>query len=132
MAAVSGTEFGITAWYELRNNAALSGAVSMPLKNVPVEASVGRVGEAQPAKTKLRYPWHEFFKRFDVLLTPVAATAAFPHNRNPNREERTVSVNGKSVLYAEQLFFAGLASLMWWCWRCRAAACPSPMKSPAR
>ena len=65
----------------------------MPQKNVPVEASLGRGGEAQPAKTKLRYAWHEFFKRFDVLLTPVAATAAFPHNRNPNRDERTVSVN---------------------------------------
>jgi amidase len=55
--------------------------------------------------------WHEFFSSFDVLLTPVAATAAFPHNRNPNRDERTVSVNGTSAPYAEQLFFAGLASL---------------------
>jgi amidase len=68
-------------------------------------------GNANEARTKLRYAWHEFFKRFDVLVTPVAATAAFPHNRNPNRDERTVKVNGKSVPYAEQLFFAGLASL---------------------
>src|SRR5207253_3041290 len=68
-------------------------------------------GKANEARTKLRYAWHEFFKRFDVLLTPVAATATFPHNRDPNRDERTVSVNGKSVPYAEQLFFAGLASL---------------------
>jgi amidase len=68
-------------------------------------------GNANEARTTLRYTWHAFFKRFDVLLTPVAATAAFPHNRNPNRDERTVSVNGKAVPYAEQLFFAGLASL---------------------
>ena len=68
-------------------------------------------GNANEARTKLRYAWHEFFRRFDVLLTPVAATAAFPHNRNPNRDERTVMVDGKSVPYAEQLFFAGLASL---------------------
>jgi amidase len=40
-------------------------------------------GNANEARTKLRYTWHEFFKRFDVLLTPVAATAAFPHDRNP-------------------------------------------------
>ena len=45
------------------------------------------------------------------MLTPVAATATFPHNHNPNRDERRVSVNGVSVPYAEQLFFAGLASL---------------------
>jgi amidase len=68
-------------------------------------------GNANEARTKLRYAWHEFFRRFDVLLTPVAATAAFPHNSHPNRDERTVSVNGKSAPYAEQLFFAGLASL---------------------
>jgi amidase len=68
-------------------------------------------GNANETRTKLRYTWHEFFKNFDVLLTPVAATAAFPHNPNPNRDERTVSVNGKSAPYAEQLFFAGLASL---------------------
>ncbi|MBO0736853.1 MAG: amidase [Alphaproteobacteria bacterium] len=68
-------------------------------------------GNANEARTKLRYAWHEFFKRFDVLLTPVAATAAFPHNRNLNRDERTVMVNGTAAPYAEQLFFAGLASL---------------------
>ena len=56
-------------------------------------------GNANEARTKLRYTWHEFFERFDVLLTPVAATAAFPHNHNPNRDERTVSVNGKAVPY---------------------------------
>jgi amidase len=68
-------------------------------------------GTANEARTKLRYIWHEFFTSFDVLLTPVAATAAFPHDRNPNRDERTVNVNGKTAPYAEQLFFAGLASL---------------------
>ena len=68
-------------------------------------------GSANEARTKLRYVWHEFFRRFDVLLTPVAATAAFAHNHNPNRDERTVMVNGEPVAYAEQLFFAGLASL---------------------
>jgi amidase len=68
-------------------------------------------GNANEARTKLRYAWCEFFERFDVLLTPVAATAAFPHDHNPDRGERTVSVNGKPVPYWEQLFFAGLASL---------------------
>jgi len=68
-------------------------------------------GISNEARTKLRYVWHEFFSRFDVLLTPVAATAAFPHNHNPNRDERTVMVNGMPAPYAEQLFFAGLASL---------------------
>src|SRR5262249_42523635 len=54
-------------------------------------------GNANEARTRLRYTWHEFFKQFDVLLTPVSATAAFPHNHNPNRDERTVMVNGNSA-----------------------------------
>jgi amidase len=68
-------------------------------------------GNANETRTKLRYAWHEFFERFDVLLTPVAATGAFPHNRNPNRDERTVVVNGEQAPYADQMFFAGLPSL---------------------
>jgi len=68
-------------------------------------------GKANEARTKLRYAWRDFFERFDVLLTPVAATAAFPHDHNPNRDERLVQVNGKPAPYADQLFFAGLASL---------------------
>jgi amidase len=68
-------------------------------------------GNANGTRTKLRYTWREFSKRFDVLLTPVAATAAFPHNHNSNRDQRTVMVNGEAASYADQLFFAGLASL---------------------
>jgi amidase len=45
-------------------------------------------GNANETRTKLRYTWHEFFRRFDVLLTPVAATAAFPHNPNPQPQSR--------------------------------------------
>jgi amidase len=59
-------------------------------------------GSANETRTKLRYTWHEFFKRVDVLLTPVAATAAFSHDHNPNRDERTVSVGGRSVPYSVQ------------------------------
>ena len=40
-------------------------------------------GNANEARTKLRYAWHEFFRRFDGLLTPVAATAAFRTTPTP-------------------------------------------------
>ena len=78
----------------------------MPQKNVPVEASLGRGGEAQPAKTKLRYAWHEFFKRFDVLLTPVVSTQPQPQSRRTHgqRQRQIGAVRRAAVL-------AGLASL---------------------
>ena len=43
-------------------------------------------------RTKLRYTWPEFFKRFDVSLTPVVDCSLPARPRT-----RTVNVNGKSV-----------------------------------
>jgi amidase len=68
-------------------------------------------GMANEARTKLRYAWREFFRRFDVLLAPVAATAAFPHDHNPDRDARKITVNGRHVPYGDQRFWAGPASL---------------------
>jgi amidase len=68
-------------------------------------------GVANEARTRLRHAWRDFFQRFDVLLAPIAATAAFPHDHNPDRDQRLISVSGRLVRYEEQLFWAGLASL---------------------
>jgi amidase len=67
--------------------------------------------QANEARTGLRYLWRDFFRRFDVLLTPVAATAAFAHDHNPDKDRRLVPVNGKVLPYLDQIFWAGLASL---------------------
>jgi len=67
-------------------------------------------GAANEARTKLRFAWREFFEDHDVLLAPVAATAAFPHDHNPDRDARLVPVNGKHRPYQEQIFWAGVAS----------------------
>ncbi len=66
---------------------------------------------ANEARTRLRYLWREFFGRFDLLLTPVAATAAFAHDHNPDTDGRLLPVNGKALPYHDQLFWAGLPSL---------------------
>jgi amidase len=68
-------------------------------------------GAANEARTRLRHSWRDFFQRFDVLLAPVAATAAFRHDHNPDRDARVVPVNGRRLPYQEQLFWAGVASL---------------------
>lgn len=68
-------------------------------------------GKANEARTKLRHLWRDFFRRFDVLLAPVAATAAFPHDHNPDRDRRMIMVNGRPVPYGDQRFWAGPASL---------------------
>jgi amidase len=68
-------------------------------------------GAANEARSRLRFAWRDFFQRFDVLLAPVAATAAFPHDHNPDRDNRLIPVNGRQLPYQDQLFWAGVASL---------------------
>jgi amidase len=55
----------------------------------------------------MRLAWDAFFKDYDVLLCPVTASAAFPHDHEPNRVKRTIVVNNKKVSPNDQLFWAG-------------------------
>lgn len=67
--------------------------------------------QAHEARHGLRATWARFFQDFDVLLCPVAASAAFPHDQKRDRLERTILVNGAPQDYNDQLFWAGLPSL---------------------
>jgi amidase len=67
--------------------------------------------EAHRARQQFRLKWRDFFSRYDVLLCPVSATAAFPHNQETPRLERKLLVNGHPQDYNDQMFWAGLATL---------------------
>ena len=58
-------------------------------------------------REQIRRAWAAFFREFDLLLCPAAATAAFPHNQTGERWERMVMVNGKPQPSTTQLFWAG-------------------------
>ncbi|HWA13580.1 MAG TPA: amidase [Burkholderiales bacterium] len=55
----------------------------------------------------MRRKWAGFFREWDLLLCPAAATAAFPHNQKGERWERMVMVNGKPQPSTTQMFWAG-------------------------
>lgn len=59
------------------------------------------------ARHRMRLAWAEFFTRYDLLLCPVAGTAALPHDHEGERHERTMTVNGKRVPVTDHLFWAG-------------------------
>jgi amidase len=59
---------------------------------------------------QLRWQWHEFFQRFDVLLAPIMPTAAFPHDHRPFGE-RTIRIDGQDHPYFQQVFWAGLTGI---------------------
>ena len=60
---------------------------------------------------RMRLAWAEFFREWDLLLCPAAASAAFPHDHAGERYERTIRVNGKDVPTTDQLFWAGLPGM---------------------
>ena len=60
---------------------------------------------------QMRLLWAEFFRDWDVLLCPAAATPAFPHNQEGERWERMIEVNGRPQPSTTQMFWAGYSGM---------------------
>lgn len=67
--------------------------------------------EASNRRHQMRLAWAEFFRDWDVLLCPTAATAAFPHNQEGERWERMIEVNGAPQPSTTQMFWAGYSGV---------------------
>jgi amidase len=63
----------------------------------------------------MRLKFNAFFADYDVLLCPVAASAAFPHDHENEgrRWRRRITVNNKRVAPTDQLFWAGYSGAVW-------------------
>lgn len=59
----------------------------------------------------IRRKWTEFFRDWDLLLCPTAASAAFKHNQKGERWHRMIPINGKPQPTTTQLFWAGLSGM---------------------
>ncbi|MCP5373247.1 MAG: amidase [Hyphomicrobiales bacterium] len=64
------------------------------------------------ARGRLRLAWAEFFRDYDLLLCPAAASAAFPHDHEGERADRTILIDGQPRLGVDQLFWAGLPGVV--------------------
>ena len=73
-------------------------------------ASFKEVFDANQQREHLRWAWHDFFGTHDLLLMPITATAAFPHDQSEPMPARTMHINGAAHPYFAQLFWAGLAT----------------------
>lgn len=58
-------------------------------------------------RTHIRWAWFKFFRDYDIVLMPIMARSAFPHDHRPFNE-RTITVNGAPQGYFLQVFWAGL------------------------
>lgn len=61
-------------------------------------------------RESLRLVWREFFSEWDILICPQTATTAFEHDHSPFAA-RTLTVDGRSQPYFQQLFWAGLTTV---------------------
>ena len=70
---------------------------------------------ANEERHRLRLKWAEFFGNYDLLLCPVTAGAAYPHNHDHEGErwKRMIEINGKPAPTINDLFWAGLCGLVY-------------------
>jgi amidase len=63
----------------------------------------------------MRLKFNAFFMDYDILLCPVAASAAFPHDHTHEgrRYRRRITVNNKGVSPTDQLFWAGYSGAVY-------------------
>lgn len=73
-------------------------------------ASFKEVFEADQQREQLRWAWHAFFGRHDLMLMPITATAAFAHDHSEPLPARKMRINDVEHPYFTQLFWAGLAT----------------------
>ena len=71
-------------------------------------ATFREYAKATEARARLRWAWHDFFKRYDALIAPIMATPAFEHDHQ-YFAFRTIKVDGVPQPYFQQIFWAGLA-----------------------
>lgn len=61
-------------------------------------------------RERFRQQWAEFFTKFDVLITPVSPTTAFPHDPR-DFELRSIRLAGQDYAYMQQSFWCALATV---------------------
>jgi len=82
--------------------------------NPSAELAHGEWRKLDNERAKLRLQWREFFKDWDIVIAPIAATAAFKHDHSP-LQGRHIQIDGPSgridAPYFQQIFWAGLVTL---------------------
>ncbi len=64
-------------------------------------------------RMKLRRQFNAFFDDWDIVLCPAASSAAWPHDQEGERWQRTITVNNKQVPTTDQLFWAGYSGVLY-------------------
>lgn len=62
-------------------------------------------------RVRIKAQWRTLFETFDVVVGPPLSTAAFPHDFNRDQNAKRVNIDGKELIYVDQLVWPGVATL---------------------
>jgi amidase len=82
--------------------------VFLPLLRQPKELTHADWLALDTRRQAFRDQWAAFFQRYEFLLCPVSTMPAFPHDQNPNREERKFVINGGDRPYTDFIGWTGM------------------------
>ena len=68
--------------------------------------------QAERERARLRAIWADWFETYDLLLCPVLATPAFPHDQEGELVTRTLTVNGEEVPYLNAVVWTGVIGVI--------------------
>mgnify|MGYP003346034098 CR=1 FL=1 len=96
--------------------AAFLGRDTLPPETMTADAVMARMVDVphrvwlalNERRMKFRRAWTAFFQEWDVLLCPVIASAAYPHQREGETWERRITIEGREIAYNDMLFWPGL------------------------
>jgi amidase len=66
----------------------------------------------EKARAAMQRVWAEWFNDWDALLCPVIPTPAFPHDQEGDMFSRTMTINGETRSYLDNVAWAGLIGIM--------------------
>ena len=67
--------------------------------------------EQNARRTRLRADWEAFFGRYDLLVTPMTPTPAFPHIHDTPKPAQRLMVDGVSMPMSNTYFWIGLSAV---------------------
>ena len=92
---------------------------ALPSEDLSYRAAIGRAAglshhawlAINSRRHRFREAWQRFFRSHDVVLCPVHASLAFPHDVASAREDRILEINGRPQDYNQSLFWSAIAGL---------------------
>lgn len=96
-------------WAELKKTFSANDKSHAALQAIGGTLSLAERAVWKEVQAQMRWKWHEFFKSYDVVLSPVLMRTAFEHDHQSNWHKRVLDVNGVKRPYMDVLIWAGPA-----------------------